>query len=47
MSADNRAPDSGDGPRLEKIEPSLPRVNQDVEKEDADSPALHPSVYVV
>ncbi|KFX98902.1 hypothetical protein O988_04146 [Pseudogymnoascus sp. VKM F-3808] len=47
MSADNRAPDSGDDPRLEKIEPSLPKVNQDVEKEDADSPALHPSVYVV
>ncbi|KFY39246.1 hypothetical protein V495_06060 [Pseudogymnoascus sp. VKM F-4514 (FW-929)] len=47
MSADNRAPDSGDDPRLEKIEPSLPRVNQDVEKEDTDSPALHPAVYVV
>ncbi|KFY21623.1 hypothetical protein V493_07251 [Pseudogymnoascus sp. VKM F-4281 (FW-2241)] len=46
MSANDNGPDSGDDPRLEKIEPSLPRVNQDVEKEDADSGALHPSVYV-
>ncbi|KFY10867.1 hypothetical protein V491_07440 [Pseudogymnoascus sp. VKM F-3775] len=47
MSADDRGPDSGDDPRLEKIEPALPRVNQDVVKEDTDSPALHPSFYVV
>ncbi|OBT85336.1 hypothetical protein VE02_05982 [Pseudogymnoascus sp. 03VT05] len=47
MSAGDRGPDSGDDSRLEKIEPSLPRVIQDVKEEDTDSPALHPSVYVV
>jgi len=38
---------SGEGPRLEKLEPSLPKANQDLEDFELSAPAFHPAVYVV